>query len=66
MEQYEKYKSLIETNNIKENRLNEFNEKVITFFKYKEKNYEKNKLNKINNICYFEYNPISKKFLIII
>jgi len=59
MEQFEKYKSLIETNNIKENRLNEFNEKVITFFKYKEQNYEKNKLNTINNIYYYEYNPIS-------
>ena len=45
--------------NIKENILNEFNEKVITFLKPKEQNYEKNKLNKNNNLCYYEYNPIS-------
>ena len=62
MEQYEKYKSLIETNNIKENRLNEFNEKIITFFKYKEQN-ENNKINKINNVYYLEYNPISKEII---
>ena len=62
MEQYEKYKSLIETNNIKENRLNEFNEKILTFFKYKEQN-ENNKINKINNVYYLEYNPISKEII---
>ncbi len=62
MEQYEKYKSLIETNNIKENRLNEFNEKILTFFKHKEQN-ENNKINKINNVYYLEYNPISKEII---
>ena len=62
MEQYEKYKSLIETNNIKENRLNEFNEKILTFFGCKEQN-ENNKINKINNVYYLEYNPISKEII---
>ena len=53
--QYEKYKSLIETNNIKENKLEEFNQRFLNFFK--DDNQNNNELNN-NNIDNFEYNSI--------